>query len=120
MRDFRKYDLWVDAVSLVDDVYLLTNQFPESEKFSLATQVSKSVISISSNIAEGSSRESEKDFARFLTIALGSAFELETQMLIAKRRGFISISEYTLFEDKIQSIQKRLMGLKRKLKNNYN
>jgi len=116
MRDFRKYDLWEDSMGLVDLIYDLVSLFPESEKYGLSSQMIRAVISIPSNIAEGSSRESEKDFARFLQIALGSAFELETQLLIANRRKYIidqeRINEIIVT---IQSIQKRLYGLKRKL-----
>lgn len=116
MRDFRKYDLWIDAIDFVDEIYRAVKGFPESEKFILVSQMTRAAISIPSNIAEGSSRESEKDFGRFITIAQGSAFELETQILISKRRNFISEKEYLELIKSIHSIQKRLAGLKRKLK----
>ena len=115
MRDFRKYDLWKDSLDLVDLIYDLVSLFPESEKYGLSSQICRAVISIPSNIAEGSSRESEKDFARFLQIALGSAFELETQLIIAMRRSFVNEDKLSKIIDLIQSIQKRLYGLKRKL-----
>ncbi len=115
MRDFRKYDLWQDAINLVDEIYEIVQSFPESEKYVLVSQITRSAVSIPSNIAEGSSRESEKDFARFVLIALGSAYELETQLLISKRRSFITKEEYIQFVELIQSIQKRLIGLKKKL-----
>ncbi len=81
MRDFRKYDIWNDSMDLVNQVYRIVEQFPKSEKFILVSQITRSAISIPSNIAEGTSRKSEKDFSRFLEISLGSAFELETQMI---------------------------------------
>ena len=100
---------------MVDEVYELIKDFPETEKFVLVSQITRSAVSIPSNIAEGSSREYEKDFGRFPMIALGSAYELETQILIAKRRKFISAMKYHQLVISIQSIQKRLIGLKRKL-----
>lgn len=116
MRDFRKYDIWQDAISLIDVVYDVVSRFPETEKFSLSTQIIRAAVSIPSNIAEGSSRESEKDFARFLQIALGSCFELETQIIIAMRRNYMNQESGDNIVMKIQSIQKRINGLKRKLK----
>ena len=79
MRNFREYDIWIDGIQLVNDVYDLVDNFPSNEKFSLSSQITRSAVSIPSNISEGASRNSEKDFARFLEISLGSSFELETQ-----------------------------------------
>ena len=119
MRNFRKYDVWKDAIELVDLVYELLKSFPPEERFVLASQMSRSAISIPSNIAEGASRDSEKDFKRFIVIALGSAYELETQVIIALKRGFISESKSVNLISNIQSIQKRLHGLKKKLVSNH-
>ena len=85
MRNFKKYDIWIDGMNLVDAVYSLVDGFPNTEKFALSSQITRSAVSVPSNIAEGASRSSEKDFARFLEIALGSSFELETHLIIASK-----------------------------------
>jgi four helix bundle protein len=89
MRNFREFDIWKSAVKLAKDAYSITGVFPSSEKYGLASQIQRAAVSIASNIAEGSSRHSEIDFARSLEISLGSSFELETQMIIAKELGFV-------------------------------
>ena len=115
MRNFRKYDLWQDAIYLVDEIYKLVAVFPNTEKYGLQSQMTRAAISIPSNIAEGSARESEKDFARFIQMALGSAYELETQLIISVRQDYLSKEYSKEVLDQIQSIQKRLLGLKKKL-----
>jgi len=82
MRDFRKLEIWKDSIQLVEEVYSITRKFPDTEKFGLTSQMNRSAISIPYNIAEGCSRSSIIEFSRFLEIALGSSFELETQLEI--------------------------------------
>ncbi|RRO24663.1 four helix bundle protein [Flavobacteriaceae bacterium 14752] len=117
MRDFRKYDIWIDAMQLVQDVYDLVDGFPANEKFVLSSQITRSAISIPSNIAEGASRVSEKDFARFLEIALGSSFELETQLRIASKRNYFDSSEFESLFKKIVSLQRRIYALRKNILN---
>ena len=117
MRDFRKYDIWIDSIKLVDDVYTFVENFPNSEKYGLSSQITRSAVSIPSNISEGASRNSEKDFARFLEITLGSAFELETQLIIAERRKYIFEGSLEETVKKLSSLQKRIYGLRRKIIN---
>ena len=117
LRDFRKYDIWTDSMALVDDVYTFVEAFPNTEKYGLSSQITRSAVSIPSNIAEGASRNSEKDFARFLEIALGSAFELETQLIIASKRRYISEGSLEETIQKLSSLQKRIYGLRRKIIN---
>ncbi|MDC1168763.1 four helix bundle protein [Flavobacteriaceae bacterium] len=117
LRDFRKYDIWIDSMDLVDAIYGFLEAFPNTEKYGLRSQITRSTVSIPSNIAEGASRNSEKDFARFLEIALGSAFELETHLIIAERRKYISapyLKESILM---LTSLQKRIYALRRKIIN---
>ena len=90
MRDFRKYRIWQDAVSITNDVYNITEGFPRKEIYGLSNQLQRAAVSIASNIAEGASRESAVEFAHFLEIAIGSAFEVETQLLIAYQRNYLS------------------------------
>ena len=117
LRDFRKYDIWIDSMALVDAIYSFVEAFPNTEKYGLRSQITRSAVSIPSNIAEGASRNSEKDFARFLEIALGSAFELETQLIIAKRRKYISTTHVEESILKLTSLQKRIYALRRKIVN---
>ncbi len=78
MNRFKELDVWKKAVDLSLDIYKMTDSFPEKEKFNLISQINRSSISIPSNIAEGAGRDGKKDFSRFLSIAVGSSFELET------------------------------------------
>lgn len=118
MRNFRKYDIWIDGMSLVDAVYTLVDRFPNSEKFALSSQITRSAVSIPSNIAEGASRSSEKGFARFLEIALGLAFELATQLIIASKRKYIAEKELGESVKMLTSLQKRIYALRKKVLNN--
>lgn len=118
MRNFRKYDIWIDGMKVVEIIYKLTACFPKEERFSLTSQITRSAISIPSNIAERASRASEKDFARFLEISLGSCFELETQLRIADRLKYIKNGDFKVVLDKIISSQKRIYGLRKKVLNN--
>jgi len=104
-------------MELVDDVYTFVENFPNTEKCGLSSQITRSAVSIPSNIAEGASRNSEKDFARFLEIALGSAFELETQLIIAEIRKYISEGSLEETIKKLSSLQKRIYALRRKIIN---
>jgi four helix bundle protein len=82
MKDFKKLQIWQKGIEIVKLSYKLTEQLPSAEKFNLISQINRAAISIPSNIAEGSSRRSERDYFRFLEIALGSCFELETQIIM--------------------------------------
>lgn len=82
MKDFKRLQIWQKGIEIVKLSYKLTAQLPTTEKFNLISQINRAAISIPSNIAEGSSRRSERDYFRFLEIALGSCFELETQIMI--------------------------------------
>ena len=110
------YDLkvWQLAMDLVVDVYAITKQFPDTEKFALASQMQRAAVSVPSNIAEGAGRESSADFLRFLTIARGSLSELETQLLIAQRLGYVADVAPCL--ERVKIVFSLLKGLVRKLK----
>ena len=115
MRNFREYDVWIDAMKLVNIVYDVVVDFPKEEKFVLISQITRSAISIPSNIAEGASRNSEKDFGRFLEISLGSAYELETQFRIAESRDFIKSDNSENILKEIISLQKRISAFRNSL-----
>ena len=82
MRDFRKLNIWIQAVEIVTKIYELSTLLPDSEKYGLRSQIQRAAVSIPSNIAEGASRNSEVEFKRYLEIAIGSSFELETQLIL--------------------------------------
>lgn len=87
MHNFRELNIWKKSLDLSVDVYRITEEFPVVEKYNLISQIVRSAVSIPSNIAEGSGRGTNKDFCRFLNIALGSAYELETQLTISNKLG---------------------------------
>jgi len=90
MRNYQQLLIWQKGMDLVEQVYLLVASFPLEERFGLRSQLTRAAASVPSNIAEGSSRSSEKDYKRFIEIALRSAFEVETQLLITARVGLTS------------------------------
>lgn len=110
-RNFRNYPVWQQAVEYATKIYKITSDMPYFEKKGLCDQLQRAVVSISSNIAEGSARTSDSEFAHFLDIALGSAYEVETQLLISKNVGYIDINIYNQLLDELISIEKQLTGL---------
>ncbi|MBL7916871.1 MAG: four helix bundle protein [Bacteroidia bacterium] len=90
-HNFKKLIIWQEAMDLCDKTYTYTENLPSKEKYNLITQMERCVVSIPSNIAEGSGKNTEKHFAEFITTALTSSFELETQLLICQRRSYGSM-----------------------------
>ena len=115
-RKFREYKVWQDAVAYAAKVYQVTSQMPYFEKKGLCDQLQRAVVSISSNIAEGSARPSDMDFVHFLDIALGSAYEVETQLLIAKNVGYIQDDNYSTMMKDLLAIEKQLSAFIRKIR----
>ncbi len=113
-HNYKNLKIWKIGIEIVDDVYTVLGEFPKDEKFGLISQISRCSVSIPSNIAEGSSR-TDKSFSHFIDIALGSSFELETQLIIAFKRNYISKEQLTKIELKIQEFQKMTMGFQNKL-----
>jgi four helix bundle protein len=115
MRNFKELKIWQKGFSIAVDSFKLVSIFPKEEKFGIASQITRSGVSISSNIAEGSSRRSEKDYNRFIEISLGSTFELETQLLIA---GALNYGDKELLKKLLTDLdeeQKMLMSFMKKL-----
>jgi four helix bundle protein len=113
---FKELQIWKRSRLFCSKIYEVTHKFPESEKFGLTNQLRRASVSIPSNIAEGSSRISNKDFARFLQISIGSAYEIETQLLIAFDLKFISKDEITLILTELGEIIKMISKFKSTLK----
>jgi four helix bundle protein len=114
----RNFNVWKKDIEFIREVYLLSESLPDEEKYGLSSQICGSVISISSNIAEGRSRNSEFDFKRFLEIALGSSFELETHFLIIQELDLISEDRLNKIFDLLEKEQKMLNSFIGKLKAN--
>ncbi|MFC5269535.1 four helix bundle protein [Adhaeribacter terreus] len=108
MHRFKELKVWQEAMELAKAVYATTKLFPTEEKFGLTSQINRAAVSIPSNIAEGSGRGTDKDFAQFLNIALGSAFELETQIILANSFGFIPAENATILLEKTDKTQRML------------
>jgi four helix bundle protein len=115
MHNFRELKIWNSGMNLVKHTYQITSAFPMEEKFGLSSQMNRSAVSIPSNIAEGSSRSSNKDFNRFLEIAIGSSFELETQLLLAKELGFVSNQKFAKTITQLNELQKMIVGFKKSI-----
>ncbi len=110
MSNFKKLLIWQKGIEIAVECYNLVSGFPKEEKFGISSQITKAGISIPSNIAEGSGRGGAKEFKRFLEIALGSAFELETQLIISKSVCFNEISCVEHLMAKVVEEQKMLTG----------
>jgi four helix bundle protein len=110
----RDLDVWKNGIELVKKIYILTKDFPKKEIYTLTSQIRRSAISIPSNIAEGAARNSKKEFIQFLYIALVSAAELETQLIVAKELGYIK--DLNIFDD-FEKLKIQLIGLIKYLKN---
>jgi four helix bundle protein len=111
MHNFKDLKVWQKSVDLAVGIYKLTSNFPNEEKFGMISQMRRSSVSISSNIAEGSAKTSKKAFANSLEISLGESFELETQIEISRRIGFISEDQHEGINKEITEIQKMILGL---------
>src|ERR1700730_9491309 len=115
MFNFEKLDVWQKAIDFADFIYSATRDFPIEERFGLTNQMRRAAVSISSNIAEGSSRMSQTDFARFIEIGAGSVFEVVSQAFIAKRQDFLSPESFrSLYED-AEELSRMLSGLRKSL-----
>jgi len=109
---FEKLEVWKESKELCVLIYKLTESFPENEKFGLVSQLRRASISVSSNIAEGSGRNSNKDKAHFTNIAFSSAIEVLNQIIISQELNFIKNEDYILIRSKIESITNKLNSLR--------
>ncbi len=115
MRNFKQLLIWQKGFQIAVKSFQLTSSFPREEKFGLSTQLTKAAVSIPSNIAEGSSRTSSKDYNRFLEMSLGSSFEMETQLMIAEAVNFGVKEKRDDLLKEIDEEQKMLMSFMSKL-----
>jgi len=116
MHNFKELKVWQKARVLVKEVYQTISLFPEDEKYGLISQIRRASVSIPANIAEGAGRNTDADFGRFLDIANGSCFELETLLILAVDLDYLSKSEYDKILKDIEEIQKMIYSLRNKIK----
>ncbi len=115
MHNFKELKVWRAAIELCKEIFKITRNFPSDERYGLISQMTRAAVSIPSNIAEGCGRKSAKELYQFLSIALGSAFELETQLIIAKEFNYIPNEKLKQLSILITDIQKMLYGLQKSL-----
>jgi len=114
--NYKDLIVWQKAVAFSVKMYKATGKFPKSELYALVSQLRRAAVSISSNIAEGHTRQHTGEFIQFLHIALGSSSEVETQLMIARELNYLCGSEYAELIDGLQEIRKMLNGLVGSLK----
>ena len=115
MVDYKKLQIWERSHAIVLEIYKLSKEFPKEELYGLTSQLRRSSVSISSNIAEGCGRNSDAEFARFLVIAMGSAAEAEYQLLLAKDLGYMDDVIYKKLDDELNQIRKMLNAFIKKV-----
>jgi four helix bundle protein len=116
MRPHEKLEVWETSVDLVVEVYKETEAFPKEERFGLTSQIRRAAVSVPANIAEGAGRQSSKEFAHFLSNAQGSSSELATELLIARRLGYLREEPYTRMRNRLDSVGRVIVGLSRHVK----
>ena len=115
MSSFKELKVWQKAMSLAKEIYQVSANFPHQEQYGLTSQIRRSAISIPSNIAEGKNRNSKLEFKRFINIALGSAAELETQIILSHDLGYTEAKVQKELLDQIEEIGKMLNGLSKSI-----
>ena len=115
MFNFEKLDVWQKAIDFADLVYNHTRNFPSNERFGLTNQMRRATVSISSNIAEGTSRMSQTDFGRFIEIATGSVFDVVSQSFVEQRQGFLTEESFRMLYLAADEIGRMLSGLRKSL-----
>lgn len=118
MRNFRELTIWQNAISLAKNIYSLAEILPAKEKYGLVSQICRAAVSIPSNIAEGCSRSSQKEFKHYLEIVIGSAFEMETQLIIIAETEMVEKTSVSKLITEINSLQAQINALIGKLKGN--
>ena len=120
MFNFEKLDVRQKAIEFADFIYSETRRFPNEERFGLTNQMRRAAVSISSNIAEGSSKMSQIDFARFIEIGTGSVFEVVSQAFIAKKQSFLTEETFQFLYESAEELSRMLSGLRKALLSTLN
>jgi four helix bundle protein len=116
MRDFKKYDIWKLSHVFTLKIYELTKSYPTDEIYGIISQIRRASSSIPTNISEGCGRDSDSEFNRFLTIALGSASEVEYLIILSKDLNYIDENSFIILNEEINAIKRKIYSLKQKLK----
>lgn len=116
MKTYRDLVIWQDSFALAIEVYKLTHIFPKEEMFNMTSQMRRASVSIPSNIAEGYSRSTENDFKRFITIAVGSLYEVHTQLMIAKKIGYLDDEDYFNWDEMMRKLEGRMLSFRKNIK----
>ncbi|MBO3698752.1 four helix bundle protein [Roseivirga sp. E12] len=116
MHNFKELKVWQKARIMVKEVYVVTAKLPKSEKFNLISQMQSCAVSVMSNIAEGAGRGTDTDFARFLDMALGSSYELESQLIVSADLSYLESSAFNEMTTKLSEVQRMIIGLMNKLR----
>ena len=116
MHNYKHLKIWVRSMDLSEMIYRETVNFPSNEKFGLTSQLRRAATSIPSNIAEGTSRQSQKEFKHFLSISLGSCFEVNTQLELAKRFNLINFGNTEKIFHEIDQLEKMIIGFMKSIK----
>ena len=116
-RAHKRLDVWRESMTLATDIYKLTELFPKSEIYGLASQMRRAAVSVPSNIAEGAARRSSKEFSQFLNIAGGSLSELDTQLEIAANLEYLSLEKRQSIDHQVSAIAAKLAGLIKNVRN---
>ena len=115
MHNYKNLHIWKEGILLARRVYEVTSTFPSNEKFGIVSQMTRAAVSIPSNIAEGAGRNSNKDFANFLSIAIGSIFELHTQIAICEQIGYIDQETAKQIDQQIYTLQQQITAYKQRI-----
>lgn len=116
MNNFRELKVWQKSIDMSVAIYKATEAFPKMELYGITSQMRRAAVSVASNIAEGAGRSSDADFSHFLDMAKGSAFELETQLLICRQLEYLNKTQSNNLETSIIEIQKMISGLQKTIK----
>ena len=119
MKTHKDLDVWKDGISFVTKVYKMTSSFPKEEMYGITSQIRRAAISIPSNIAEGAARKTTNEFRQFLYIALSSAAELNTQLIISHNLEFMDKDNTDKLNSELDSLSRRIQGLIKSLKNTH-
>lgn len=115
MKTHKDLDVWKKSIEFVIDVYRMLKNFPKDEIYGITSQIRRAAVSISSNIAEGAGRSSDKEFSHFLSITLGSIAEIDTQLIICEKLNYLSKHDYGRLENQLTNIRKMTLGLRKYL-----
>lgn len=116
MHNFKELHIWQRSISVATEVYKITSTFPSIERYGLTNQINRAVVSIASNIAEGAGRNSDNEFNHFLGVAIGSSFEVYTQLVISSNLGLVTMETIKPILEELDETQRMIRGFKSTLK----